>query len=164
MPGLKAVLPLLALGALVTTARADTPGGDGVRDHLSLPHHEQLAPGVHAAGFSARHDSANCGWIEMERETLLVDVPRGTDVLDFLTQVVASTGKPVRTLALTHMGNADGTIIEALVKRGVKRILASPATCRELIASKSVDPTVELRTRRSYERRRCHGPSRVSTI
>ena len=42
-----------------------------------LPHREQLAPGVHVAGFSDRFGSANCGWIALGEETLLIDMPRG---------------------------------------------------------------------------------------
>ncbi len=43
----------------------------------SVPHRDQLAPGVHVAGFSDRHHSANCGWVALGEETLLIDLPRG---------------------------------------------------------------------------------------
>ena len=69
------------------------PGPDGVpkADTTSrpLPHREQLAPGVHAAGFSDRHCSANCGWVAMGEETLLIDLPRGIPVPEFLDLVAS---------------------------------------------------------------------------
>jgi hypothetical protein len=67
------------------------------------PHRERLAPGVYAAGSSDRHRSANSGWVALGEETLLIDLPRGNPVPEFLALVGASTGKPVRTVALTHV-------------------------------------------------------------
>ena len=59
-----------------------------------LPHREEIAPGVYAAGFSDRYHSANCGWVALSDETLLVDLPRGIPVREFLKLVAGTTGKP----------------------------------------------------------------------
>ena len=53
------------------------PGGGSAGASLSRPHRDHLAPGVHAAGFSDRDRSANCGWVALSAETLLIDLPRG---------------------------------------------------------------------------------------
>ena len=34
---------------------------------LGLPHREEIAPGVHVAGFADRYHSANCGWVALSR-------------------------------------------------------------------------------------------------
>src|SRR5690242_7495769 len=39
-----------------------------------LPHSEELAPGVGAAGFADRYRCANCGWVALGDQTLLVDL------------------------------------------------------------------------------------------
>jgi type 1 glutamine amidotransferase len=88
------------------------------------------------AGFSARYGSANCGWVAMGEETLLIDLPRGIPVPEFLKLVAETTGKPVRSLVLTQARRGDGAIVQALRDRGVERLLASPATHRGL----SVEP------------------------
>ena len=80
----------------------------------SLPHRDELAPGVFAAGFDARSGSANCGWVALRNETLLIDVPRGIPVPEFLAMVAETTGKPARTLALTHAREGDAAIVQAL--------------------------------------------------
>src|SRR5262245_38843864 len=64
-------------------------GSDGASP--SRPHRDQIAPGVHAAGFSDRHHSANCGWVALGEETLLIDLPRGIAVPEFLALVAEST-------------------------------------------------------------------------
>ncbi len=123
------------------------------RGKQMLPHREELAPGVHVAGFSYQYGNANCGWIELEDHILLVDLPRGTPVSSFLDQVSKGTGKPARRLVLTHLWsdpdwglNRDYDperkrwhnpgrlltpdpalpIVEALMRNGVERIITSP--------------------------------------
>ena len=54
---------------------------------------------------------------------------------DFLTLVTATTGKPVRTLVLTHIQDGDTTIIRSLIEKGVSRVLISPAAHTRLLAS-----------------------------
>ena len=103
-----------------------------------LPHREQIAPGVHVAGFADRYRSANCGWVELAAETLLIDLPRGIPVLDFLALVAATTGKPARTLVLTNIQNGDASIVQALIEKGVTRVLTSPATRTRLLATPGV--------------------------
>jgi hypothetical protein len=68
-----------------------------------LPHRKQLAAGVHAAGFSQQFGNSNCGWIALGDHTLLVDLPRGTPVPEFLSHVSKVTGKPAKRLVLTHL-------------------------------------------------------------
>ncbi len=125
-----------------------------------LPHRENLASGVHAAGFSYQYGNANCGWIELEDHILLVDLPRGTPVSNFLDQVSQGTSKPVRRLVLTHLwGDPDWglnrdydperkmwykpgrrltpdpalPIVEALLRSGVERIITSPKISARLL-------------------------------
>ena len=70
------------------------------------------------AGFADRYRSANCGWVALTGETLLIDLPRGIPVPEFLAVVAAITGKPARTLVLTNIQDGDATIIQSLIERG----------------------------------------------
>jgi uncharacterized protein len=112
----------------------------------SLPHQEQIAPGVHAAGFSDRYHSANCGWVALGDETLLIDLPRGIPAREFLGIVIASSGKPVRTLVLTHAENGDGPIIQALLDAGITRVLTSTKTRDRLVAETAALSSPKLRS------------------
>ena len=103
-----------------------------------LPHREQIAPRVHVAGFADRYRSANCGWVELAADTLLIDLPHGIPVPDFLAQVAATTGKPARTLVLTNIQNGDTSIIHSLIENGVTRVLTSPETRTRLLAAPGV--------------------------
>lgn len=108
----------------------------------ALPHREEIAPGVFVAGYAYRHGSTNCGWVAVGEETLLIDLPRGTPVAECLDLVSRTTGKPLKTLALTGVRGGDGPILQALLSAGVKRVFASPATRAALLAaSKGIDPT-----------------------
>ena len=100
-----------------------------------LPHHEEIAPGVHAAGFANRFHSTNCGWVALRDETLLVDLPRGIPVQEFLKLVASTTGKPSRALVLTRVEDGDWSIIAALREHGVARILTSPKIRARLTAA-----------------------------
>jgi type 1 glutamine amidotransferase len=104
------------------------PGGPskGSTSLRSLPTHERLAPGVHAAGSSDAHRSANWGWAALEEETLLIDLPRGCAVPEFLALVSASGGKPIRTLALTNVDDGDVLLFESLLRHGITRVVTSP--------------------------------------
>jgi type 1 glutamine amidotransferase len=101
-------------------------------DSTVLPHVEQLAPGVYAAGFADRFGSANCGWVALDDSTLLVDLPRGAAVPAFLAQVARTTGKPARTLALTRFEPGDERLVDALLEHGIRRVLASPEIRKSL--------------------------------
>jgi type 1 glutamine amidotransferase len=119
----------------------NTPSQPGSSAGL-LPHRDQLAPGVHVVGFSDRHRSANCGWVALGEESLLIDLPRGIPVPEFLALVAASTGRPARTLVLTHAQDGDVPILRSLLEQGITRVLASPGTRTRLLAAPSaLDPT-----------------------
>ncbi len=100
---------------------------------LGLPHREEIAPGVHVAGFADRHRSANCGWLALADETLLIDLPRGMEVTEFLKLVAATTGKPARTVVLTHNQDGDWLILRSLRERGVTRVVTSPEIRTKLL-------------------------------
>ncbi len=106
-----------------------------------LPHHEEVAPGVHAAGFADRWRSANCGWVVLRDELLLVDLPRGVAAADYLGEVARLNGpKPCRLL-LTHFQDGDAALVEALLARGVAKVQTSPAIREALLAAPSkIDP------------------------
>ncbi len=107
-----------------------------------LPHREEIAPGVYAAGFADRYRDANCGWVALGEETLLIDLPRGTPIPEFLALVAASTGKPARTLALTHVEDGDVSIVRSLLRQGIARVLTSPGIRDQLLAAPNgLDPT-----------------------
>ncbi len=108
-----------------------------------LPHQERLGPGVIAVGFSDRYRDANCGWVSMGQSTLMIDLPRGLPVPEYLDRVRTSTGKPIRTLVLTHFQDGDPAILRAMLERGITRIIASQGTRDRLIAADpSLEPTV----------------------
>ena len=105
-----------------------------------LPHREQIVPGVHVAGFSDRFGSANCGWIALGEETLLIDMPRGFPAR-FLSLLAATTGKAARRLVLTHVQPGDVPIIRSLLDAGITRVLASPEARSRLVATPGIiDP------------------------
>jgi type 1 glutamine amidotransferase len=101
-----------------------------------LPHREQLAPGVYVAGFSDRHLSANCGWVCLGEDTLLIDLPRGIPVPEYLALVAATTSpaKPARTLVLTHTQDGDIPILQSLLAHGISQVLTSPGVRTKLLA------------------------------
>ncbi|HUE14896.1 MAG TPA: ThuA domain-containing protein [Planctomycetaceae bacterium] len=99
-----------------------------------LPHVEALGGGAFAAGFSDRYGSANCGWVRLRESTLLVDLPHGLGVPEFLAEVERIAGKPVRKLALTHVRAEDERTIAALLNHGVNEIVTSPAIRDSLAA------------------------------
>ena len=126
-----------------------------------LPHHAELAPGVHAAGFSHQFASANCGWVELDGETLLVDLPRGRSVEAYLDRVTGQGKRPARRLVLTHiwedpswatysayepvekrwyrspepMGlDPVAPLVNALIEGGVEQIVTSPRIRERLLA------------------------------
>jgi type 1 glutamine amidotransferase len=99
-----------------------------------LPHAEQLAPGVYAAGFADRYRDANCGWVALADQVLLIDLPRGVGVPEFLAEVARTAGKPARTLALTRVEAGDARTVEALLAQGVTKVVASPAVRDALLA------------------------------
>jgi type 1 glutamine amidotransferase len=106
-----------------------------------LPHLEELAPGVQVAGFADRSQSANCGWVSLREEFLLIDLPRGVPAPAFLAEVARLSGKPARRLVLTGLQPGDVPVVESLLENGVREVLTSAEVGRELLAaSKKVAP------------------------
>ena len=89
----------------------------------ALPHVEQLAPGIYAAGFGDRYGSANCGWVALNDQTLLIDLPHGIAIPDFLAEVTKTTGKPVRHSVLTHTQELRHRVIAVLIQQGLTEAL-----------------------------------------
>ncbi len=104
-----------------------------------LPHVEQIADGVFAAGFADRFGSANCGWVRGAVSTMLVDLPRGVGISQFVDEVERLAGRPVRRLVLTKVEAGDERLVEALSERGISDVLASPADRARLAAAWSRD-------------------------
>lgn len=125
----------------------------------NLPHHAEIAPGVHVAGFSDRHRSANCGWVAMGDETLLIDLPRGMPVPEFLALVAKTAGTPARKLVLTNFINEDIPIIRSLIQQGITDVFTSPGIRTQLLkAPDPLDPT----HLRQWEDRAAIGSAAVS--
>jgi hypothetical protein len=87
----------------------------------AIPHKQQIAPGVWAAGFADKYGSANCGWVATPSGTLLIDLPKGMPAAEFLAEVNKLAGKPATRLMLTDPDSSDPMIAE-LEKAGVKRV------------------------------------------
>ena len=62
------------------------------QENLKPEHLEAIAAGVYAAGFADRYRSANCGWVALRDEMLLVDLPRGVSV-EFLGFLIDAGGQ-----------------------------------------------------------------------
>jgi type 1 glutamine amidotransferase len=123
---------------LVPAAFARAPANAAPEKRASsagLPHREEIAPGVHVAGFADRYHSSNCGWVALGTETMLIDVPRATSAQEFIKLVVATTGKSARTLVLTHAEDGDWPILKSLREVGVTRVITSPAIRTKLLAA-----------------------------
>ena len=67
---------------------------------------------THREVFSRNVDGPD--WVALSAETLLIDLPRGIPVPEFLALVAASTGKPARTLVLTHQVPTPGPDDDAI--------------------------------------------------
>lgn len=100
-----------------------------------LPHVEQLAPGVYAAGFADRHASVNCGWAATAEGVLLIDVPPGLEADAYLNAVNPGSGNKLAGLALTRLDPADVPMVENLAARGALPIYTSPRIRERLLAS-----------------------------
>jgi type 1 glutamine amidotransferase len=132
---------------LIPTPFAQTRNGVERRPPSPLmPHLEQISSGVYAAGFAHRYRSANCGWVALNDQTLLVDLPRGISVPAFLREVGRLTGKPARKLVLTNFRQGDVATIEALAKHGVGEILSSGEIHDQVLAATKTIPTGIVKT------------------
>jgi hypothetical protein len=109
------------------------------RPSFLLPHREEFAPRVQVAGFSERYHSANCGWVSLKEETLLIDLPRGIQAKAFLNEVGRLTGKPVHRLVLSGLQAPDIPLVESFLQSGVREILSSAEVGTYLLkASKKI--------------------------
>jgi len=121
---------MLASFSLALAVCSSAAGND------ALPHHEEIVPGVHAVGFADLHRSANCGFVELEAATLLVDLPRGIEPAAFVSSVAKTTGKPAASLILTHATPDDLPIVDKLVALGVTKVYLSPGIYQTLTGDK----------------------------
>jgi len=129
----------LLMPAPFAASEADAAPADATS--AFLPHCERLAAGVYAAGFADRHRSANCGWVRLGDETLLIDLPRGVAVGEFLAEVAKTSGAPARRLVLTHFDEGDAAIVESLLAAGVTQVISTaPARERLLAAAVAIAP------------------------
>lgn len=122
-----------------TAERRDVP--DEAR--ALLPHVEQVAPGVFVAGLADKYQSANFGWAALGDEAWLIDLPRGVPLDRLLAVVRQTTGQPARRLALTSWQPGDERLARSLIESGVRRIVASPAIGRRLVAADIPSEKVE---------------------
>jgi type 1 glutamine amidotransferase len=127
---------------LIPTPFAAPRGTDRQRGSSSLlPHQEQLAPGVFATGFAARYQSANCGWVAHQDETLLIDLPHGVPIPNFVSEIVRTTGHAPRKLILTHFEAEDVPLVEAFLEQGVTKVVTSTEIGNRLLGvSKKIAP------------------------
>ena len=99
-------------------------GGGSAR---ALDFVQQIAPGVHLAGFADRYGSANCGWIELEDRTVLIDLPHGIGGEAFLAAVARTSSRPVRSLLLTSQPDPQDETLQALRAGGVEVVEVAAA-------------------------------------
>ena len=99
----------------------------------TLPHHEEIAPGIHVAGFASKHQSANCAWIELADSTLLVDLPRGVDTGEYVAEVRRISGKAPDRLVLTRYQKGDETIVESLLGAGITEAVVTRGIAEDLV-------------------------------
>ena len=98
-----------------------------------LPHHQQVAPGVHVTGFADAYDSANCGWIELRDSVLLVDLPRGVALDEYLAEVRKISGKAAQRLVLTRYQAGDETLIEGVLRSGINEVVVTRGIAQDLV-------------------------------
>ena len=127
---------LLVPAPFAKPAAAPAKAAPNERSSL-LPHLEQLAPGVFAAGFADRFGSANCGWAATAEGIALVDLPRGVAAGEYLKEVARISGASPQELFLTRWQPGDEAIVERLIAEGVSRIRTSPAIAKNAAAASS---------------------------
>jgi type 1 glutamine amidotransferase len=110
-------------GEKKTSASVDSP---------VLPHLERISPRVFVAGFSDKYRSANCGFFAAGNGTVMVDLPRGVAVSEFVGEMARLTGKSPRQLILTHADPDDLATIKELLAAGVREVVVSGAAKERL--------------------------------
>lgn len=116
---------------------AESVSREGVKSSL-LPHLTEVCPGIYATGFANRHQSANCGWVALADQTVLIDLPRGIDSASFLDEVKRIAGKPPQTLVLTHLTDDDTNVVRQLLDCGIEEIVTTSPIAKVLTASKTI--------------------------
>ncbi len=117
-----------------------------------LPHHEEVAPGVHTVGFAHAHGSANSGWIELRDSIVLVDLPRGVGFADYLSEVGKAGRKTINRLVLTRYHEGDEKIIESALESGIEEVVVSRGIAEDLVASSDSVSPAQLRVCSEQER------------
>jgi type 1 glutamine amidotransferase len=121
----------VCLPAPFTAERLDVPA----EARSLLPHVEQVASGVFAAGLADKYQSANCGWTAVGDEAWLIDLPRGVPADRLLKVVQQTTGRPARRLVLTTWQTGDENMIRSLIDGGIHGVVTSPAIGHRLTAA-----------------------------
>jgi type 1 glutamine amidotransferase len=126
---------LLLPAPFAKTVASDRKTGSAARAPQSplLPHLERLSAGVFAAGFADKYRSANCGFLAAGNGAVLVDLPRGITVADYVHEVERLTGHPPRRLVLTYAEKGDVTTIQELVVAGIQEVIVTQATRADLL-------------------------------
>lgn len=88
----------------------------------AVPHREEIAPGVWAAGFADKYKSANSGWVVAGGDVLLIDVPWGVDAAAYLDEVKQTSGRAAKKLLLTNDAIAAEPVVQELARLGVERV------------------------------------------
>ncbi len=88
-----------------------------------LPHVEQVGRGVWAAGFDAKRQWANCGFVAAADGALLIDPPRGIGAREYVAEVERISGKRPAGFLLT----SDALPTQELTSLGVRKLEAHPA-------------------------------------
>lgn len=106
----------------------------------TLPLVEEVTHGVYSVGAAHSHRSANCGWIVLSSQTILVDLPRGIEPGPYLEEV-RKRGAPDRfSLVLTCYQEGDGNLLARFVAAGVEKVFCSPAVYGLLTAGRTSLP------------------------
>ena len=66
---------------------------------------------------------------------MLIDLPRGVAVGEFLAEVAKTSGAPARRLALTHFDEGDAAIVESLLAAGVTQVISTESARERLLAA-----------------------------
>lgn len=132
------ILLLTMINMLLSPVIGNSQDRGNDQKPLILPHLKEFVPGVYAAGFAHKYKSANCGWISMEKGSMLIDLPRGLETEVFLKEVKRISGKAPHTLVLTKFQEGDEKIIKSLIDLGVKKVQTSQAIRNALAATKAI--------------------------
>ena len=118
-------------GVLLLTHLAESRGNTSL-----LPHAEQLAPGVHVAGFADRYQSVNCGWVVLGDHTLLVGLPyREWMRPSSSPRWCGRQANPPAGWSVARSSPAMPGSVKSLLDQGITRVLTSPALRERLLAA-----------------------------